>query len=138
MIISKKSSIPSKFLVLLSIQNVHIAHKGITCIHISNKTTCNTHFLHTQLGKVIKVCMPRKKKIKDTDILINKGKRTLTINTSNSSIARKGASVISWRAKAKHNVEKERSPPNSKLNYQPQENYSILKDFPSCKFNPKN
>lgn len=35
-----------------------------------------------------------------------------TINTSNSSIARNGASVISWSARAKHNVEKERSPPN--------------------------
>lgn len=36
-----------------------------------------------------------------------------TINTSNSSIARNGASVILWRAKAKHNVEKERSPPDT-------------------------
>jgi len=36
----------------------------------------------------------------------------LTINTSNSSIALNGASVISWRASAKHKVEKERSPPD--------------------------
>lgn len=35
-----------------------------------------------------------------------------TMKTSNSSIALKGASVISWSANAKHNVEKERSPPN--------------------------
>lgn len=37
--------------------------------------------------------------------------REHTINTSNSSIARNGASVISWSARAKHNVEKDRSPP---------------------------
>lgn len=36
----------------------------------------------------------------------------LTINTSNSSIARNGASVISCNAKAKHRVENDRSPPN--------------------------
>lgn len=38
-------------------------------------------------------------------------RREHTINTSNSSIARNGASVISWRERAKHNVEKDRSPP---------------------------
>jgi hypothetical protein len=34
-----------------------------------------------------------------------------TIKTSNSSIALNGDSVISWRANAKHKVEKDRSPP---------------------------
>jgi hypothetical protein len=45
---------------------------------------------------------------------MSKDIRLLTMNTSNSSMALKGASVIPWRAKVKQSVEKDRSPPASR------------------------